>query len=291
VEEWKLPPLSEADLPLFLERRLEVGMVRALEGRVDWHQLFQRLEGNPLFLHRALGRIAHLVGEAQQQGKPLEIDWRRLPASRDALFEDIYAEIVEKHSGGTGTERGRTKGQLLQLLSLAREPLRLEQWNDLLAADGVNLSLETCRDLVFEMSQYLLQTADDRFKPWHQGLVDFVRDQLLGTRGCRQVEEVYCTWLRELPSLLEPYSLRHRTRHLLAAHRFDEVSELLMDLDYLEAKAEAGLLFELSGDLEETLQRITFSHPHRRHLELIGDTLRTDINFLARHPTSLFQCL
>jgi hypothetical protein len=291
LEEKELLPLSETDLPQFLERCPEAGILRTLEDTVDWRGLFQQMQGNPLFLHRALDRITRLAAEARQRGKPLEIDWRTLPASLDALFEDIYGEITERHQDGGPSERGRRKGRLLQLLCLAREPLYLEQWNDLLAADGVNLSLEGCRDLVFEMSQYLLHTADDRFKPWHQGLLDFVRGQLLGARGSRQVEEVYCTWLRGLPSPHEPYSLRHRTRHLLAVQQFDELSALLTDLDYLEAKAEAGLIFELAADLAETLHRIPFHHPRRGFLEMIEETLRTDIHFLTRHPASLFQCL
>jgi hypothetical protein len=58
LEEWPVPPLAEEDLPLLLERRLEVGALRRLAGLVDWHALFCRLQGNPLFLQRALDRIA-----------------------------------------------------------------------------------------------------------------------------------------------------------------------------------------------------------------------------------------
>ena len=32
-------------------------------------------------------------------------------------------------------------------------------------------------------------------------------------------------------------------------------------------------------------------HPARRHLRLIEQALRSDLHFLARHPTTLFQCL
>ena len=32
-------------------------------------------------------------------------------------------------------------------------------------------------------------------------------------------------------------------------------------------------------------------HPARRHLRLISQALRSDLHFLARHPTTLFQCL
>jgi len=66
---------------------------------------------------------------------------------------------------------------------------------------------------------------------------------------------------------------------------------LLKDLSFLEAKAEAGMVFELALDFTRAIQAMPLDHPARRHLRLISQALGTDIHFLARHSTTLFQCL
>ena len=60
---------------------------------------------------------------------------------------------------------------------------------------------------------------------------------------------------------------------------------------WLEAKAEAGYVFDLAMDFTRAIERLPADHPARRHLRLIEQALRSDIHFLARHPTTLFQCL
>jgi hypothetical protein len=40
-----------------------------------------------------------------------------------------------------------------------------------------------------------------------------------------------------------------------------------------------------------TIQAMPLDHPARRHIRLIEQALRSDLHFLARHPTTLFQCL
>ena len=67
---------------------------------------------------------------------------------------------------------------------------------------------------------------------------------------------------------------------------------MLLDLSYLEAKAEAGSSLTWRS-ISAFGQSITLpkSHPGRRHLRLIELALRSDLYFIARHPTTLFQCL
>ena len=44
-------------------------------------------------------------------------------------------------------------------------------------------------------------------------------------------------------------------------------------------------------DLTRSVERIPVDHEARRHLRLLEQALRFDLHFLARHPTTLFQCL
>ncbi|MGD0948418.1 MAG: hypothetical protein ABSA52_13400 [Candidatus Binatia bacterium] len=91
------------------------------------------------------------------------------------------------------------------------------------------------------------------------------------------------------------YFLQHLRHHLLDAGRGDELVQLLLDLRWLEAKAEAGLVFDLAEDFSETLRRVGPAHPRRRLLALVEEAIRADIHFVARHagdyPQALFQCL
>ncbi len=87
------------------------------------------------------------------------------------------------------------------------------------------------------------------------------------------------------------YFFTHLFHHLAGAGRGDERTDLLLDLRWLEAKAEAGYVFDLVSDFTRAVERLPGNHPARRHLRLISQALGADIQFLARHPTTLFQCL
>jgi WD40 repeat protein len=291
LEEWEVPPLAEEELPRLLERQLGAAAVGQLEGVVDWRGLFHRLRGNPLFLRRALDRIASAVRKAPAGGTPSPVSLESLPATFDAFFEEIYNDIADRESTRFRSSEGRHKARLLAFLCLAREPLGFEPLSELMTSVGNPLTQEVCRDRLFEMSQYLLDTGGNRFKPWHEGLTDYVRDQVLGVSGCCEVEDAYCRWLRGSASGGGTYRLRHRLGHLLAAGRDDEAAALLTDLPFLEAKAEAGMIFELTADFAEALRRLPAGHPLRPTLGLLEEAVRTDLHFIARHPSTLFQCL
>jgi WD40 repeat protein len=77
----------------------------------------------------------------------------------------------------------------------------------------------------------------------------------------------------------------------LEAARWDEVAKTLTNLEFVEAKAEAGLVFDLVMDFTRVLERMPIDHGARRHLRLLEQALRFDLHFVARHPTTLFQCM
>jgi DNA polymerase III delta prime subunit len=198
LREWSLEPLTEDDLPAVLGRRLgkpEVGSTATL---TDWSGLFRRLQGNPLLIHRALNRIAEAAAEAGRDSRPLRIDIGDYPGTLDDLFRDIYDEIAEKRGSREATPEGRRKGLLLQLLCTAREPIGLGALSELMSELGEPLTQESCRDLILGISQYLLDAGGARFKPWHQGLADFVLDSILGQAGRARIEAIFCEWARRI---------------------------------------------------------------------------------------------
>jgi len=289
LRECLVPSLTEADFRLLLEKRLEAGVLRALEVTVDFGAVFRQLGGNPLFLRAAVDRIAGEVAQAAAAGRTPRVDPAELPASLDAFFRDVYQHRI---AGKVGTqwasEEGRQRARMLQFLCVAREALGFEELAGLMATAGTPLTLEDCRDRIDEMSQFLLDVGGSRFRPWHQGLADHVKEQVLGAEGVRLAEEAFCRWLGSGGGR---YGLRHRIDHLLAAGHSDMAAGLLTDLKFLEAKAEAGLVFELAADFGAAVAALPAGHAQVRILRLLEEALRRDIHFIARHPTALFQCL
>jgi WD40 repeat protein len=78
---------------------------------------------------------------------------------------------------------------------------------------------------------------------------------------------------------------------LQQARQWQALPPLLLDADFLEAKAEAGLVFDLARDFRLALEALPPDDPDRRLLRLLEEALRRDIHFIARHPATLFQCL
>ena len=288
LEERALEPLTEADFRLLLERRLEAGVVRGLQRVIDFGAVFRRLGGNPLFLHCVVDDLGERWALAAREGRPLTVSAESLPATLEAAFRGIYDRVRNQRPGEATAAEGRQRARLLQLLCVAREPLELEQLAGLTAADDRPLLLEELRDRVEEMSQWLLEVGRGRFKPWHQGLVDYVRRDVLGLAGVRSVEGTFCRWLEAEGGL---YPLRRRVSHLIAAGRAGDAAALLLDLPFLEAKAGAGLLFGLTGEFTAVAEALPQGDPPRDLLGLLEEALRRDLHFLARRPSCLFQCL
>lgn len=51
------------------------------------------------------------------------------------------------------------------------------------------------------------------------------------------------------------------------------------------------MIFDLGKDFSNVLAVMPREHPKHRMLELLEEAIRRDIHFIARHPTTLFQCM
>jgi hypothetical protein len=69
---------------------------------------------------------------------------------------------------------------------------------------------------------------------------------------------------------------------LVATHRWDDLTELLTDLDFLEAKAGAGMVFELAEDFSQAVKAMPSDHPQALTLHLLEEALRADLHFYQR---------
>jgi WD40 repeat protein len=287
LREYPLQPLGDQDFPPILEQRLG-SAARIIAEKIDLARLFRRLQGNALLLRRALDRLSMALESPDPDAALATFDIEAFPNDLDTLFGDIYDEIAEKRVGPSIA--GEDKAKLLHLIAMARQPIGLNELPELMGLAGRPLSLEACRDRLLQTSQYLLDTGSGRFKPWHQGLTDFLRARILGEAGVREVEEVFCRWLKG-PAGQTSYGILHRCDHLLAAGRASDAAKVLLDQKHLEAKAAAGLGVNLVEDFTAVLGQLSPDDPRRSLLRLLDEALRADLHFVLRHPQLLFQCL
>ncbi len=110
----------------------------------------------------------------------------------------------------------------------------------------------------------------------------------------RETLDAQRTRARTAPPTPRPVNARkvdelpwQRLRSTALDGRFDRLEALLVDLDFFEAAAEGGMMFDLVADWTPTLA----SRPALDALRLLVEAIRIDANFVHRHPTALFQCL
>jgi hypothetical protein len=209
----------------------------------------------------------------------------------------LYAEFFQRYFPDAASYAAAKK--VLQVVVAAREPLAEGQ---LAAATGLDAEDElpvVLRRLAVYLPERPGPDGRGRYAVYHKSLADWLTDPgLRGTlhhasprRGHERLASSCWEEYRRGPRSLSHYGLAHLPAHLVSAGRGDDVAELLCDWQFLEAKAEAGLVFDLAGDLERAVANLPADHPRRRLLGLLEEALRADIHFLVRHPSCLFQCL
>ena len=90
---------------------------------------------------------------------------------------------------------------------------------------------------------------------------------------------------------LSRYDLLHLPAHLVGGNRTDGLVKLLTDEEFLEHKVESSMVSQLISDLRLTIDTNTSASQWHGFLTLISNAISRDLDFIARHPSSLFQCL
>ncbi|MBI4615360.1 MAG: DUF4062 domain-containing protein, partial [Planctomycetes bacterium] len=276
----ELPPLSQSEMERIVaayggERRLEIAPA-------DRQELVSRAAGNPLFLKVALDEIA-LSGVAVGQ----------LATTVDGLFRQIVGRL--------GAEYGDDRiADYLGLIAAGREGLAVDELAESLSdkaalpsgeLHGITRALAnfvvTRRRLLAFFHPEFERTVKERLgvgpmRGYHRRLLKFFT-----TKGAKRE--------RRLVEL---------AYQATKAEWWQNVLNILTHLPYLEAKAKAGLVFDLAADYDFALARAPVTLPPRaslerspgvvvtrRILELLAEALGRDLVFLSRHPESLFQQL
>lgn len=282
----EVQPLAEE------ERREIVRQVPSLSAKtLDAEQVRLLLDNsstaNPLYLLVALEELRGF-GAFEQLTERI----RHLPRGDDAVVA-LFGQVVQRLEREFDSEMVNS---VLTLLAAARRGL--SEW-ELRGLVENSPAADDLFPILRQLRPYLLD-RDGLLDFYHRDLLRGVHHQYLGSAAAQQVAHARLAdyFLRQpswISSEVESRSNERRADELpwqlQQAQRWDDLAELLLDPGLLEAKAEAGLVFDLTRDFLAALSELPSDHPRRPLLELLEESLRGDIHFLANHPTAVFQCL
>jgi WD40 repeat protein len=225
--------------------------------------------------------------EDPQSANPLHVNlWRMIEISVAALADDVQHRLAElavfptdeqvpdaaiatlwSQTGGLSPRQSRKLLVDLRKRSL----LQLTHTADILADSVGKCSIH---DLIHSFCMRLARRQVGNETLLHDFLLSAYQD----TAG---------SWWN-VPN--DGYFFDHLRTHLIAAGRTAELVGLMQCLPWLETKANAGLAFDIAADFTAAVEVMAADSSDRKRAELLRAALRTDIQFIARHPTAVFQC-
>lgn len=273
------------DLDLYILQRLQMPNLaeRLQASRVERVEVQRRLReaggGNFLYIQQILQAIERDLHTFDH----LDALPRGLPGIYDSFFRRQFPT----------QEQYATARDVLQVVVAARQPLTVRQM-----ALATGLHEEDDLPDVLECLAAYLPEREGQFAVYHKSLADWLMDRQQSRdyyasprRGHERLAEMCWSEYQRDSRSMSPYALRHLPAHLIGCEQWERLGQLLTALPFLEAKAEARLVFDLAGDLGAAVQQVPPEHPCRRFLTLLEEAIRRDIHFIARYPTTLFQCL
>ena len=207
-------------------------------------------------------------------------------------LEELYGRFFDRLALA-GSELGDFQ-EIMAIVIAAEEPLTLEQ----LSAISVRRA-EDLRVGVLQSLRHFLPIRAGHFTVWHKSFEDWlVNPKYKGTSHHISVEDGHARlidwglaevgkWPIQAPP---PYVVKHLTAHLAAMKRADDLADFLLDWRSLEAKVQAGMVFDLVRDFDLATTIVSKEDYRHRLLGLLQRAVRLDGQFIARHPETLFQC-
>jgi len=285
------------------DRRNLEDVRRYISARLDGKDLAERVDASSLSRQRVVEMLqersagnflyAEQVLDGLERGQYAFADLEALPAGLWNLYRVFFEHYFP---GGTDYAGAR---RVLEVVLAAQAPLAEMQ---LAAAAGLQSGAEL--SAVLEgLSVYLHKRAEVEgaacYALFHNSLADWLTDSeqcgevysVSARRGHERLADACWNEYQQGAGFMSSHAISHLPRHLTAAERWDDLGQLLTDLSYLEAKTEAGLVFQLARDFTAAVNAVPATHPRQRILRLFDEAIRRDVRFIAAYPTSLFQCL
>ncbi|HMS38825.1 MAG TPA: DUF4062 domain-containing protein [Pyrinomonadaceae bacterium] len=288
----------------------------------DWQraEILNKFAANglPLYLKFAFeeARLWHSYDEI----KPLATDV-------EGIIGDLFTRLSDEANHGAmmvkcslgylaAARYGLTEDELLQVLSIDKQVMDDFKDRSKKTPEVDSLPVVVWSRLYFDLEPYLTERAGanaDLLSFYHRQLGEVTAQKYLSGDDKKRAHkhladyfELQDYW-QETPAQYRnrvgefPKSARRANQRKASELAFqlrqfgdyERLEQIHTNLDFLEAKTAAGLVFELAKDFTKALKIIP--RPQQRIIRLLEEALRREIHFIARHgedyPQALFQCL
>jgi WD40 repeat protein len=276
-------------LPLYLKFAFE-------EARL-WHS-YDKIKPLATDVEGIIGELFERLSEDSNHGAVMvSRSLGYLAASRYGLTEDELIDILwqddeVKKDFKTRSQKEMREVDALPVVIWARLYFDLEPYlTERASADAALLSFYHRQLGEVTAQKYLAEKDKQRA---HQHLADYFDGQNYWLETPAQ----YLERVGEFPKSARRSNQRKAAEfawQLQQSGDYERLEQIHTNLDFLESKTAAGLVFELAKDFTEAIKIIPAERPQRRIIRLLEEALRRDIHFIARHredyPQALFQCL
>jgi len=251
-------------------------------------KLLGRADGNFLVLVQTLNAVDTGLFDLA------ELD--ELAPGLHPLYEGFFDRLFER--AGVDFAPSRT---VLQCIVAAQEPPSREE-----LADVTGLDAESDLPPMLARLASFVPARSGRYSPFHTTLVEWLTgwndedDQPVAgayyislKTGHRQWATLLLERYTGAPEAWDVYLRRHLPMHLSGAGQWDDVTDVLLDLRFLEAavRGPGTTPYSLIDDFDGALAALPETHERRRLVFLVSEILRLDAAFLGEFPESLFQCV
>lgn len=180
------------------------------------------------------------------------------PKGLGGIYSGYFKDKLTKENSYKNdiTRYGETIRPILELILAAREPLKMEQ-----IAEWMGLQRYQTEAFFKDMGSLFFLDSGGCIRPFHSSVLDWLGD-------CTKAGDFFVdaeAGNKNLTAFLwkecqagttdqfSHYALRFLPSHLIKEQRWDDVVDLLCNLEFIQAKAAAKLTYELVEDFNNTL--------------------------------------
>ncbi|TNE45748.1 MAG: DUF4062 domain-containing protein [Deltaproteobacteria bacterium] len=278
----QLPPLEPQHILAIIQQYRDKHNLSI--STLDEQALLQRAAGSPLFLKVALDEMAAggvAVGQLAE------------------TIEALFRQILERLQARYGKE---VILQYLGLIAASRSGLAESELQDILTtATGEPLSDDRRLRIQRSLANFVLQ-REKLLQFFHPEFARTVK-MMLGKAGMRSYHQQLASYYQRQGYRYER-TLRNLPYQLQWGEQYNDWLYTIGNIDFLQAKSEAGMLPDLRNDLAFGLQSLVVSIPShakveiapsvaidRKLVQLLLRCIDFAFNFLIQHPECLFQTL
>lgn len=243
--------------------------------------LVRKSEGFPVYIQ--------LVIEDIKNGK-IVIDGNNLLPEG---LSGYYMTLMERIKAG---DISIHLSSVLGILCWARQELSKQELKAILShhcqdvASGWEDSIDkTLQRVSTVLKKALNSTGEPVWSLYHQSFREYLQCNSTTHAMSSTGRKILLEWCSRWAEHKQAYALRHYPCHLLENAELDNLYSLLTDLNFIESKCGAGLIYNLMKDYDSALTcGLEFSAEQKGSLREFNTWLKSQSHILKEHPASAF---